>query len=353
MRSIGDFKTAFAGPPVNKLDADSRRHGRPMKTPVMKMALDRLRCHRFRVLELLQDDAACRSLPSWCTTKARMRRALSRTPGAEGALVVSDRRAEGIDLVVEAAGHAAIEQHVLPALARGTPCLVASVGALSARACCEKLEDAAVAQGGTQVQLIPGAIGAIDALAAARIGGLESRALHRPQAAACLEGHARRAGPRPRRADQRAVIFEGTRARSRRSCTRRTRTWRPPCRWPAWGSTARRCSSSPTPRCRERAPRRGRGRLRQLRADHAQQAARGQPQDIRADRVQRRARAAQPRGRAGHLTDLFEAGHRSRKNCCPIFIAGEWRLGGGDVYASLYPATGEWWRACARPAWPT
>jgi aspartate dehydrogenase len=39
----------------------------------------------------------------------------------------------GIDLVVETAGHAAIEQHVLPALARGTPCMVASVGALSAR----------------------------------------------------------------------------------------------------------------------------------------------------------------------------------------------------------------------------
>jgi aspartate dehydrogenase len=34
--------------------------------------------------------------------------------------------------VVETAGHAAIEQHVLPALARGTPCVVASVGALSA-----------------------------------------------------------------------------------------------------------------------------------------------------------------------------------------------------------------------------
>ena len=24
----------------------------------------------------------------------------------------------------------------------------------------------------------------------------------------------------------------------------------------------------------------------------------------------------------------------------PICIAGEWRLGGGDVYESLYPATG-------------
>lgn len=80
---------------------------------------------------------------------------------------------QGIDLVVEAAGHAAIEQHVLPALARGVPAIVASVGALAAAGLAEQLEAAARA-GGTQVQLIAGAIGAIDALAAARIGGLET-----------------------------------------------------------------------------------------------------------------------------------------------------------------------------------
>lgn len=79
----------------------------------------------------------------------------------------------GIDLVLEAAGHAAIEQHVLLALSRGVPAIVASVGALSVPGLPERLEAAARA-GGTQVQLIAGAIGAIDALAAARIGGLES-----------------------------------------------------------------------------------------------------------------------------------------------------------------------------------
>lgn len=80
---------------------------------------------------------------------------------------------EGIDLVVEAAGHAAIEQHVLPALKRGVPAVVASVGALSAQGLPAQLEVAA-REGRTQVQLIAGAIGAIDALAAARIGGLET-----------------------------------------------------------------------------------------------------------------------------------------------------------------------------------
>jgi len=81
--------------------------------------------------------------------------------------------ASGIDLVVEAAGHAAIEQHVLPALSRGVPAIVASVGALSAKGLPEALEGAA-REGRTQVQLIAGAIGAIDALAAARVGGLDS-----------------------------------------------------------------------------------------------------------------------------------------------------------------------------------
>lgn len=76
------------------------------------------------------------------------------------------------DLLVECAGHRAIEQHIIPALENGIPCLVVSVGALSEPGMAEKLEQAAQ-RGGTQVQLLSGAIGAIDALAAARIGGLD------------------------------------------------------------------------------------------------------------------------------------------------------------------------------------
>lgn len=125
------------------------------------------------VLELLQADAKlevaaivvpAETLPSAKAIAERL---------APGAQVLSSVPVEGIDLVVEAAGHSAIEAHVLPALQRGTPCIVASVGALSAQGFAEKLEAAAVA-GGTQVQLIAGAIGAIDALAAARIGGLDT-----------------------------------------------------------------------------------------------------------------------------------------------------------------------------------
>ena len=78
-----------------------------------------------------------------------------------------------IDLVVEAAGHAAIAEHVVPAVAHGRPAIVVSVGALADAGLLGRLE-AAARQGRTQVQLVPGAIGGLDALAAARFGGLDS-----------------------------------------------------------------------------------------------------------------------------------------------------------------------------------
>lgn len=125
------------------------------------------------LLELVKDDAglqvAAIVVPSEGADAARAV-AQRLAPQAQ---VVQTVPADGIDLVVEAAGHAAIEQHVLPALRRGVPCIVASVGALSAPGLPEQLETAA-REGRTQVQLIAGAIGGIDALAAARIGGLST-----------------------------------------------------------------------------------------------------------------------------------------------------------------------------------
>jgi aspartate dehydrogenase len=77
------------------------------------------------------------------------------------------------DLLVECAGHSAIAEHVLPALQRGIPCVVASIGALSTPGMAEALAQAA-RQGHTQVQLLSGAMGGIDALSAAREGGLDA-----------------------------------------------------------------------------------------------------------------------------------------------------------------------------------
>ncbi|RDK09214.1 aspartate dehydrogenase [Cupriavidus lacunae] len=90
-------------------------------------------------------------------------------PSARVATHLDERRP---DLLVECAGHHALEEHIVPALERGIPCMVVSVGALSEPGMAERLE-AAARRGGTQVQLLSGAIGAIDALAAARVGGLD------------------------------------------------------------------------------------------------------------------------------------------------------------------------------------
>ncbi|MGE8385516.1 MAG: aspartate dehydrogenase, partial [Pseudomonas putida] len=77
------------------------------------------------------------------------------------------------DLLVECAGHKAIKEHVLPALERGIACLIVSVGALSEPGLVERLE-AAAARGNTRIELLPGAIGGIDALSAAKVGGLDA-----------------------------------------------------------------------------------------------------------------------------------------------------------------------------------
>ncbi len=88
-------------------------------------------------------------------------------------VMVTDSVPSDARLLLECAGHGALAAHVLPALARGIECAVLSVGALSAPGLAQQLDDAA-RRGGTRLHLLPGAIGGVDAIAAARLAGLDA-----------------------------------------------------------------------------------------------------------------------------------------------------------------------------------
>lgn len=77
------------------------------------------------------------------------------------------------DLALECAGHAAVQAYVPGLLSRGVDTILASVGTLAHEALAEHLE-ASCRASGARLTLVPGALGGIDALAAARHHGLDS-----------------------------------------------------------------------------------------------------------------------------------------------------------------------------------
>lgn len=76
------------------------------------------------------------------------------------------------DCAIECAGHTAVGGIVVPLLSRGIDVALVSIGALCDDALYEQVTSAA-RQGGAQLTLVAGAIGGVDALASARLGGLD------------------------------------------------------------------------------------------------------------------------------------------------------------------------------------
>jgi aspartate dehydrogenase len=78
-----------------------------------------------------------------------------------------------IDLVVDCAGHSALQQYGADILGSGTSLLTVSLGALADAELFERLQAAAAASG-ARLHLASGAIGALDCLRAARVGKLDA-----------------------------------------------------------------------------------------------------------------------------------------------------------------------------------
>lgn len=76
------------------------------------------------------------------------------------------------DCAIECAGHDAVVDFAVPLLAQGVDVALVSVGALAEDGLAETLADAA-ARGQSQLTLVSGAIGGIDAIASASVGGLD------------------------------------------------------------------------------------------------------------------------------------------------------------------------------------
>lgn len=123
------------------------------------------------VLRHLQGDTAIRM--RWVLDVEARRDSLQRELGDSGKAICSLDELDAMpDFAVECAGHAAVKTHVPHLLEKGIDVILVSIGSLAEPGIVELLEKAA-RKGGAQLSLISGAIAAIDAIASARVAGLD------------------------------------------------------------------------------------------------------------------------------------------------------------------------------------
>lgn len=77
------------------------------------------------------------------------------------------------DIMVDCAGHSALQEHGVEILSAGVPLITVSIGALANPKLHDQLYAAAVS-GNTSLKLASGALGGLDALSSARMGNLQS-----------------------------------------------------------------------------------------------------------------------------------------------------------------------------------
>ena len=120
--------------------------------------------------------AALREMPDiglrWALCRPGREAAAASVFGPEVEIATSvGEVADKPDLAVDCAGHGALREHGPALLARGIDVVTISNGALADADLAGRLETAA-RSGGAQLRLLAGAVGGLDALRAARTGGL-------------------------------------------------------------------------------------------------------------------------------------------------------------------------------------
>jgi aspartate dehydrogenase len=137
------------------------------------------------------------------------RKPISAVAGIEWVGCVSDLIMKAPDIVIEAAGHAAVEQHVPTLLEEGIPVVLASVGALADTVVEAKIRNAE--RRGRSIVIVPGgAIGGIDYLrSVARSAELAVRYCSRKPVAAWRQ-EILALGLDPDSAASEILLFEGT-----------------------------------------------------------------------------------------------------------------------------------------------
>ncbi len=125
--------------------------------------------------------------------------------------VISDPRecVGEVEFALECAGHGAVAQYGPTLLAAGVDFGVVSIGALANDDLLARLEAGARA-GGAQLQVLAGAVAGIDALTAARAGGLESVSYTSRKAPASWRGTPAEATVDLDTLDRAVTFYEGT-----------------------------------------------------------------------------------------------------------------------------------------------
>ncbi|MGL5001810.1 MAG: aspartate dehydrogenase, partial [Casimicrobium sp.] len=117
-----------------------------MDQPITRIAIVGAGAMARALMQALRDDAAVRVAFVVARETSRENALSLCSACAPYASVVAKLAAEHfaqLNLVVECAGHSAIEAHVLPALAAGVPCVIASMGALHNNTLVEAIERSA------------------------------------------------------------------------------------------------------------------------------------------------------------------------------------------------------------------